>query len=128
MQLLIATEYLLVGPPALTLLAPAAPSMEMWVLVLTLVIVAFALTLFRAGQGGARATVSAGEAPAGDRTPDACWKWGLFYVNPADPSILVEKRFGIGYTVNLGNRWAWVVLVAVLVPAVLGMIFLRRAG
>jgi uncharacterized membrane protein len=41
----------------------------------------------------------------GDRTPDACWRWGLFYVNPADPSILIEKRFGIGYTLNFGNRW-----------------------
>jgi uncharacterized membrane protein len=49
----------------------------------------------------------------------------MFYVNPADPSILVEKRFGIGYTVNLGNRWSWVALVVVLVPAALGVIFLR---
>jgi uncharacterized membrane protein len=40
---------------------------------------------------------------------------GLIYFNPADPSILVEKRFGVGYTINLGNRWAWAVLAALVV-------------
>jgi uncharacterized membrane protein len=123
--MLIVTEYLLLCPVGFALLLPAAPGMTIWGLALAAVILAFALSLFRAGQGGARAMVSAGGAPTGDRTPDACWKWGMFYVNPADPSILVEKRFGIGYTVNLGNRWAWVALVAVLVPAALGLVFLR---
>lgn len=125
LQMLIVTEYLLLCPVGFALLLPAAPGMTIWGLALAAVILVFAVSLFRAGQGGARAMVSAGGAPVGDRTPDACWKWGMFYVNPADPSILVEKRFGIGYTVNLGNRWAWVALVAVLVPAALGLVFLR---
>ena len=123
--MLIATEYLMVCPAAFGLLMPAAPGMTIWSVALALVIVGFAVSLFRSGQGGARAMALAGGAPTGDRTPDACWKWGMFYVNPADPSILVEKRFGIGYTVNLGNRWSWVALVVVLVPAALGVIFLR---
>ena len=67
--------------------------------------------------------------PTGDRTPDACWKWGLFYINPADPSIMIEKRFGIGYTLNFGNRWTWLMLGAVLalmlVPVAAGLIFFR---
>jgi uncharacterized membrane protein len=46
-------------------------------------------------------------------------------VNPADPSILIEKRFGIGYTVNLGNRWTWIVVGLLLVPIVVGAMFLR---
>ena len=29
------------------------------------------------------------------------WKLGLFYYNPDDSSIWVEKRFGIGLTVNM---------------------------
>jgi uncharacterized membrane protein len=124
-QILIVTEYLMVCPAGFALLLPAAPGMTIWGLALTGVIVVFAVSLFRAGQGGSRVALSAGTAPVGDRTPDACWKWGLFYVNPSDPSILVEKRFGIGYTVNFGNRWCWVVLVAVLVPAALGIVFLR---
>ena len=52
---------------------------------------------------------------AGDRTPDTCWKLGMFYFNPEDPSIFVAKRFGIGYTLNFGNRWSWAVLGALMV-------------
>ena len=44
----------------------------------------------------------------GDGTPDECWKLGLFYFNPADPAIFVEKRFGIGYTCNFANRATWI--------------------
>jgi hypothetical protein len=42
-----------------------------------------------------------------DGTPDECWKLGLVYFNPADPAVMVEKRFGVGYTVNFGNRALW---------------------
>ncbi|HTS27346.1 MAG TPA: DUF5808 domain-containing protein [Bryobacteraceae bacterium] len=126
MQLMIIMEYLLVCPAVLGLLLPAAPGMTIWGLALTAVIVVFAILMFRSGQGGTRAAANGGTAAVGDRTPDACWKLGMFYVNPADPSILVEKRFGIGYTVNLGNCWSWAALGAVLVPAALGLIFLRQ--
>jgi uncharacterized membrane protein len=59
----------------------------------------------------------------GDGTPDQCWKLGIFYFNPADPAIFLEKRFGIGYTINFGNRTAWLfgglVLLFSLVPVLL---------
>jgi uncharacterized membrane protein len=29
---------------------------------------------------------------------------GLFYYNPDDPSLFVEKMMGIGYTLNMGNK------------------------
>lgn len=58
-------------------------------------------------------------APTGDRTPDACWKWGMFYFNPDDPAILVEKRFGIGWTFNFGRPGAWLALAALLAIPVL---------
>jgi uncharacterized membrane protein len=48
----------------------------------------------------------------GHRTPDRCWKWGLIYDNPDDPAVIVEKRFGIGYTVNFGRAWSWVLMAA----------------
>jgi uncharacterized membrane protein len=54
----------------------------------------------------------------GDGTPDACWKLGIFYFNPADPSIFVAKRFGIGCTLNFGNRWTWTVPGVIIVAAV----------
>jgi len=95
------------------------------VLVLTVVVtIGGTVALIRLGQGGAR--LVDGSGPAGDRTLDAHWRWGMFYVNRADPALFVEKRFGIGYTVNLGNRWAWVFLAGSLVPFALSL--LLRAG
>ena len=54
----------------------------------------------------------------GDGTPDECWKLGMFYCNPADPAIFVEKRFGIGYTLNFGNSAMWLVLGLILLFSV----------
>ena len=62
------------------------------------------------GQGGA-AMAGAAEAaadgpPLGDRTADQRWKLGLIYFNPDDPALMVERRFGIGWTLNLANKKA----------------------
>jgi uncharacterized membrane protein len=53
-------------------------------------------------------------SPAGDRTEDRFWKAGLLYINADDPALLVEKRFGIGYTLNFGHPWAWGLTAALL--------------
>ena len=44
--------------------------------------------------------------------PDG-WK-GIFYYKPDDPALFVPKRYGIGYTLNFGNSWSWVVLALIL--------------
>ncbi|MHC4067296.1 MAG: DUF5808 domain-containing protein, partial [Planctomycetota bacterium] len=70
----------------------------------------------RYGQGGALIEEGSAEAPLTNGLADnAHWLWGVFYVNRNDPSILVEKRFGFGYTFNYGNRKAVVLVVTVLV-------------
>jgi len=60
---------------------------------------------------------------------DKCWKWGIFYVNKADPKILVPKRYGVGYTLNFGNPWSWaavaLILAAIAVPLSIPFIMLR---
>jgi len=43
------------------------------------------------GRWVSRAREKAAEAP-GDGTPDSCWKLGLFYYNPDDSALFVEKR------------------------------------
>jgi uncharacterized membrane protein len=123
-QLLIVTGYFLPGPAWFALVQPAAAAVNAWAFAMMAVIAGFSVSLLRAGQGGSRAVATAGGPPIGDRTPDDCWKLGLLYVNPADPSILVEKRIGIGYTLNFGNRWTWGVLALVLVPLA-GWLILR---
>ena len=59
-------------------------------------------------------------------TPDDCWKLGMFYYNPDDPALMVEKRFGIGYTLNFGNRLSWAFL-ALLISVPIGVIFAARS-
>jgi hypothetical protein len=65
-----------------------------------------------------------GSGAGGDGTPDECWKLGLFYFNPADPAIFVEKRFGMGYTCNLANRATWM-FAGIIVALSLTPILLR---
>jgi len=88
--------------------------------------------MFRAGQGGSllhvapedRSTEGHVERPStivGDRTPDACWYWGFYYYNPDDPALLVESRFGSGYTLNMGKPAARL-LMGALVVAILGIL------
>lgn len=68
------------------------------------------------GQGGALMERGTAETPLTNGLADnARWVWGLFYVDRDDPSIMVEKRFGIGYTLNYGNRTAILILVTFLV-------------
>ena len=62
--------------------------------------------------------------PAADLTSDEHWHFGLFYANPADPSILVEQRVGFGYSLNFGQPIAWLILVLAVAPGI-AMSFLR---
>ena len=69
----------------------------------------------RMGQGGARlGGVIETLSSLGDGTPDRSWKWGIFYYNPDDPALFVEKRMGLGWTMNFGNRWSWLFLAGLL--------------
>lgn len=119
--LLIAVEYLMVTLAWIAMFSTTrvATVFGIVMLVLTLFLV---FALLRMGQGGSR---GASGGPPGDRTPDACWKWGMFYINPKDPALFVEKRFGIGYTVNLGNRWSWMFLIVMLLPMVIALFCFR---
>jgi len=56
-----------------------------------------------------------GEPQEGDRSPDDAWKLGLFYFNPGDPALWVEKRFGVGYTVNFARPGAWMFIGGILI-------------
>lgn len=53
---------------------------------------------------------------------DAKWVLGMFYFNPSDPSTFVEKRTGIGYTINFARPGGWILLIGVLVFVVLSIV------
>lgn len=101
-----------------------APGIEPFLLVTVVFVAVLYAILIHTGQGGANlmkagdASNILGTAPVtGDRTPDQCWKAGMFYVNPSDPALLVEKRFGIGYTLNFGRAGAWLLAALILAMA-----------
>ncbi|WP_019413007.1 DUF1648 domain-containing protein [Paenisporosarcina sp. TG20] len=65
------------------------------------------------GQSGTRISITTHEINQKgviDADDDKYWKMGLIYINKDDPSILVEKRFGIGWTVNMGHKGSWIFL------------------
>jgi uncharacterized membrane protein len=48
---------------------------------------------------------------------------GIFYFNPDDPALWVERMVGLGYTVNMGNKKAYMYLAYVLLlPLVLTIV------
>ncbi|GHU87668.1 membrane protein [Clostridia bacterium] len=62
--------------------------------------------MYRVGQGGSRVKVSNAPAVSAKQVninDDKHWLLGLFYYNRNDPAMFVEKRFGVGYTINLGK-------------------------
>lgn len=60
------------------------------------------------------------------RDDDRYWYGGIFYNNPGDPSPLVPKRYGLGWTVNFGHPLGKVFLLAligmVLLPLLLAIL------
>jgi uncharacterized membrane protein len=52
---------------------------------------------------------------------DRNWKAGLFYVNRADPALVVSRRFGLGWTLNLGHP-AGIALMIMLPLAIAGSV------
>jgi uncharacterized membrane protein len=67
------------------------------------------------GQGGAlRESGSVEERLTGSLADNRRWLMGLFYYNAGDPSMMIENRFGFGYSFNYGNRKAQLLVATVL--------------
>jgi uncharacterized membrane protein len=49
-----------------------------------------------------------------DPTPNECWRGGMVYYNPNDSALFVQRRDGMGFTVNLANRWSWAIYGSLL--------------
>jgi uncharacterized membrane protein len=100
----------LVGPMAVL---PIVLNVTLLTLMLVLVL--------RYGQSGWRLLRRTGSqlTTHGDATPDGAWKGGLFYYNPNDPALFVEKRSGPGWTMNFGHSRALLVLIGLLLGSLL---------
>ncbi len=84
---------------------------------LVLGVFVLALSTYTVGQMGTRIKIPgvAGEDTGENNLDDDReWKVGMFYFNRRDPSILVGRRFGIGWTLNFGNPRSWVLIASLL--------------
>jgi len=63
---------------------------------------------------------SASTTPLEDRTEARFGKLGVFYFNRNDPSVMDEKRFGSGYTVNFAHPKAGIIML-LPVPALIAV-------
>ncbi len=80
------------------------------------------------GQGGALLEKGSADIPlTGGLADNAHWILGVFYVNKEDPSMLVESRFGIGYSLNFGNPRA-VLLWGAITVLILTLLALPLVG
>ena len=94
-----------------------------WVVMAYLVVVLGSViyTSLKYGQGGERykqTTDTENDYQMLD--DDDFWKWGMFYYNQNDPAIFVEKRFGIGITLNFARWQAWAYTIGTF--AIIGFI------
>lgn len=64
------------------------------------------------GQAGSRLLRRMGASGELDFDDDELWRLGLFYVNREDPSLVVPRRFGVGWAMNWGNPRAWALVAA----------------
>ena len=82
-------------------------------------LVILSAVIVHTGQGGFRLSGGGrggpgGPGPGTDRDDDRFWKAGLIYHNRDDPAIMVGARFGVGWTFNVANPMAWLVLAGLV--------------
>ncbi|WP_188455955.1 DUF1648 domain-containing protein [Virgibacillus oceani] len=97
-------------------------------LVISIGIIAGAIVLsFTTGQGGSRLKTSEDiNGNVIDRDDDRYWKLGQFYFNKNDPALFLEKRFGVGWTINFARPSAWIMFLVIIglavgIPVLLGI-------
>ncbi len=74
------------------------------VVALVLVLIITVAVIMRAAKATAR-------LPKRQEAPPELWKAGVFYYNPQDKRLWVEKRVGFGWTLNMANRASWWILI-----------------
>jgi uncharacterized membrane protein len=90
------------------------------VLLIVVLLVAFMLRWRRLMRGDTRELANEAGTRAAVDSPDddRFWKAGIFYVNRDDPALFVQRRFGVGWTLNLGHPAGVAIGVVVLVIVV----------
>jgi uncharacterized membrane protein len=56
------------------------------------------------------------------------YRWGIFYINAADPRGVVPKLYGLGVTVNFRNVWWARLLVGLFCAMLMLVVIIAVAG
>jgi len=114
-------------------LAPGAPGLMVagaivLVVLLLVVLIVFVVRYRRAvASWSASPQTSRADAPDDDRY----WRGGMVYINRNDPAVFVPKRFGVGWTVNLGSVGGialGILLLVIVIAAIVTAIVAPGAG
>ena len=73
------------------------------------------------GQSGSRLKSSQtfSSSDASNPDDDRHWKLGMIYYNPDDPSFFIEKRYGVGWTINFGHTIAVAMFIGILAAIII---------
>lgn len=127
---LVFTEYIVALVTAWAALLPLRPDPQLSpraaVPLGLLAILLLALLLLFLAHRPPEPMPAEGDPTVGDRTEDRYWKAGLVYFNRNDPALLVEKRFGVGYTLNFGHWISWAILATILALPLVAMLLVRH--
>lgn len=58
-----------------------------------------------------------------NRDDDKYWIFGMFYFNPKDQSVMIEKRYGVGTTINMASKGGIASMIVTLLCLLLIPIF-----
>ena len=130
-QITLITAALMSAISVFTWLAPSSAWFPLAATAIFLAFIAVTIAIYFVRYRRSMATLPiATDASAGTATPahpsassshadapddDRFWKAGVFYVNRRDPALMVPKRFGVGWTINLGHPAGIAIGVAILV-------------
>lgn len=98
-----------------------------WIILIFSIAGGFVLSI-KLGQGGEKLKLKEEdkEEIIYRKDDDEMWKLGnTIYYNPEDSSVFVEKRFGIGWTVNAGRPLGLFLLILPIIMIILTFIFIR---
>ncbi len=93
-----------------------------------LFILSSVILTIKTGQSGSKLKIRINEAETGlnNVDDDSYWKLGLIYYNPHDPSIFVQKRYGIGWTVNFGRPAVMTIAIALTIFIIISHIISKK--
>ncbi|TGY42668.1 hypothetical protein E5347_07610 [Clostridium sartagoforme] len=83
-------------------------------ILIAIIMIGFLIVIILMGSKGRRSIDKENTEEEVYNNDDKYWVLGMFYYNRNDPSFMIEKRAGIGYTVNFGNPKALIFFIILI--------------